>query len=285
MEARSMSYNQMATEVKFNPNLGCRCGLGEYGLKVIVAGQEEFTRRELRSILLAEQDVEILGESTDGLDAVDMVIRLRPNLVFLDIEMKRLNGFDIISNLDYLPAVALTSTLHQHATRAFEANALDFLLKPVSADRVKKALARARTAVALERMMAGSPAPMTLRDGLKGLSVSRLAVHKGKRVLLLSLKDIQYIKVENRLVYAFTEENQYLVNRTITELEELLHREGFFQINRGMIINLDYLCEIIPWFSGTCRLKLANGAEFPLSRDRVSVLKARVGLGRTWSGK
>jgi DNA-binding LytR/AlgR family response regulator len=280
-----MSYNRIATEVKLRPAFGCRCGLREYGLTVIVAGQEEFTRRELRSILLSEEDVKIIGESTDGIDAVDMIVRLRPNLVFLDIEMKRLNGFEIIGNLDYLPAVVLTSTLHQHATRAFEANALDFLLKPVSADRVKKAISRARTAIALERKMAGFPDPTVSGDGWKNPSVSRLAVHKGKRVLLLSLKDIYYIKVENKLVYAFTEENQYLVNRTITELEELLRGKGFFQINRGMIINLDYLREIIPWFSGTCRLKLANGGEFPLSRDRVSILKARVGLGRTWSGK
>jgi DNA-binding LytR/AlgR family response regulator len=278
-----MNYNQIATEVRSAS--GYLSGLGDNLLKVIVAGQEEFTRRELCKILLAEEDVDIIGESTDGQDAVNKIMRLRPNLVFLDLEMQGLNGFEIIRGLHYLPAVVLTSTLHQHATRAFEANALDFLLKPVSADRVKKTLYRARTAVALGRGAASLPDPIFSRDGWRNSSICRLAVHKGKRVLLLSLKDIYCVKVENRLVYAFTENERYLVNRTITELDELLRREGFFQINRGTIINLDHLCEIIPWFSGTCRLKLTNGEELPLSRDRVSALKARVGLGRTWSGK
>lgn len=280
-----MKYNQITTEVTLRPTLGCQCGLGEDGLRVIVVGEDESTCRELYDVLLAQEDVNIMAVSTNGLDAIDKIVRLRPNLVFLDTEVQGLNGFEIIDSLDYLPAVVLTSTLHQDATRAFEANALDFLLKPISADRVRKAVSRARTAVALERDMARFSRPITSGDGARRSSISRLAVHKGKRVLLLSLKDIYYIKVENRLVYAFAENNQYLVNRTVTELEELLRWEGFFRINRGMIINLDYLQEIIPWFSGTCRLKLINGEKFSLSRDRVSSLKARVGLRRGWCGK
>jgi DNA-binding LytR/AlgR family response regulator len=255
-------------------------------LRVIVAAEDDDARSELRRIIQAEDGVRVIAESTSALDTVAKVDRLRPDIVFLDMQMEGTEGFDIAGNLDYLPEIVLTSSLHHHALRAYESGALDFLLKPISADRLKRTISRARRLLTPPRKIPGAwdvpfPAPIFKKKP----TVSRLAVHKGKRVLLLNFKDIYYIKVESRLVFVFTGHDRYLVNRTIMELEELLRDEGFFQINRGTIINLDYLQEIIPWFSGTCRLRLANETELPLSRDRVSTLKATVGLPGTWSGK
>lgn len=281
-----MSSKPNPARIQYPPVLPYQFETDEAYLRVIIATAEESTLLELTGKLHNEADTEIIADAVDGFDAVEKIMRLRPNLVFLDVDLPGLNGFDVISNLDYCPAVVFISALHHHAIRAFETNALDFLPKPICTDRVEMTLSRARAALAVNREMTPLAYTPISRDPVKsGLSVPRLAVHKGKRVLLLSLKEIFYIKVENKLVFSFTADNNYLINRTITELDELLKGEGFFQINRATIINLEHLLEIIPWFSGTCRLKLATGMELPLSRTRTAALKAKVGLSKRWSGK
>jgi DNA-binding LytR/AlgR family response regulator len=280
-----MSYKLFTNTLEYQSTFAYRYDVSEGDLQVVVAGEEEISRLELCNILLGEQGVKVIGEATDALDTIEKINHLHPHLVFLDVDMQKIDGFEIINNLNYLPEIVLTSTFHQHAIRAFESQALDFLLKPICVARVRKTISRARKILALERAQNSLANIQVSADSRRNNSVSRLAVHKGKRVLLLSLSEISYIKVENKLVFVFTENERYLVNRTITELQELLQDNGFFQINRAIIINLDYLIEIIPWFSGTYRLKLINGTELPLSRDRASKLKVKVGLPGKWSGK
>jgi|SRR5262249_4544308 len=254
-------------------------------LRVVIAIEDESARRQLYSILVAEDGINVVAQTGDALRAADRIKNSRPDLVFLDMEMQDLERTDIIDNLNQSPRLVLTSAFHQQAVRAFDACALDFLLRPFGADRVRQTISRARAVLASKRRTTPSADLFAAADRRLSPRVSRLAVHRGKRVLLLSLKDIIYLKVENRLIFAFTDREQYMLNRTIAELEELLRHEGFFQINRATIINLDYLLEIVPWFSGAYRLRMANDVEFQLSRDRVSALKTRVGLPGRWSGK
>lgn len=272
-----MSYNPIAAADKYEPLSAYQNRFAPEVMRVVLAGDDECTRRQLRHILRTEGGVQILAEAGDAATAEELV-RLRPDLIFLDLEMPGIDELDIVGRLRPLSEIVLTSVHHHQAVRAFEANALDFLLKPISPDRVKKTISRARRALTMERKLTDRPDPFVPEAIRYKSSVSRLGVHKGKRVMLLSPKEIYYITIEDKLVFAVTRDDRYLINRTITEMEELLHGEGFFQINRATIINLDFLREIIPWFSGTCRLKLANETELPLSRDRVSSLKARIGL-------
>ena len=266
--------------------LDLQYGVGGSMLRAFVAEQGELARMELRSILLGYPDVRLVGDATDGHAALEKIKRLDPDIVFLDIEMPGVNRSDIVNGFNGHPALVLTSSFHQNAIYAFDSNALDFLLKPYNADRVDQTISRARTAFFYQKERTDLfPSPGGANSWIRIRPLSRLAVHKGKRILLLSLKDIVYFKVESRLVFSFTEDGQYLVNRTVTELEHLLAADGFFRVNRRTIINLNYLLEIIPWFSGTCRLKLTTGVEFPLSRDRVATLKALVGLPNRWMGK
>jgi DNA-binding LytR/AlgR family response regulator len=284
---RYASRAETPAKVELMSALNLQYGTGESMLlRALVAEQGELARIQLRSILLGYPDVRVVGDAADGPAAFEKIKRLEPDLVFLDLEMPGVDAFDAVSGFNGHTALVLTSTFHQHAIRAFDSNALDFLLKPYNADRVDKTISRARTAFVYSRERSDLRLSHSGENNCLGIRpLSRLAVHKGKRVLLLSLKDIAYFKVENRLVFSFTEDRQYLVNRTVTELERLLGADGFFRVNRGTIINLEYLLEIIPWFSGTFRLKLTTGVEFPLSRDRVATLKALVGLPNRWTGK
>lgn len=251
-------------------------------MRILVADDEELARRELNDILSLEQDVEIVGQAANGLEAVERAEQLRPDLIFLDIEMPGLNGFEVINSLRQLPRIVFVTAYDQYAIRAFEVNAIDYLLKPVSSARVRRTLERARQveaaeadidshAIALQRLteaiQQGQPNRLT-----------RLAVNKGRRIVLVRLCDIVYIKVEDKLVYVYTLSDRFMINKTISELEKSLSHDSFFRINRSTIVNLEYLAEIIPWFSATCMLKMSNGLELPLSRERVAHLKEAVGL-------
>ncbi|PYP83526.1 MAG: hypothetical protein DMF61_23175 [Blastocatellia bacterium AA13] len=255
-------------------------------IETLLIDDEELPRRELRQILSGEADINIVGEASNGLQAVERITEIRPKLVFLDIEMPGLNGFEVVNSLGYLPFVVFVTAYDQYAIQAFEMNAVDYLLKPVTPERVQKTLARVRQsleaadashATALHQLVAA------VRRGSTGY-ISRIAVHKGQRTVLVSLRDIVYIGMEDKLVFVYTSSDRYLINRTISELEQSLEGEGFFRINRSSLVNLEYLAEIIPWFSGTCKLKLADGRELPLSRERVPRLKELVGILKHGSG-
>lgn len=255
-------------------------------IETLLVDDEELPRRELREILSAEPDISIVGEASNGLRAVEQITEIKPQLVFLDIEMPGLNGFEVVNSLGSLPFIVFVTAYDQYAIQAFEMNAIDYLLKPVTPHRVQKTLSRVRQA--LEAADASHAAALhqlvaAVRHGSSGY-ISRIAVHKGPRIVLVSLRDIVYIGVEDKLAFAHTTNGRYLINRTISDLEQSLGGEGFFRINRGSIVNLEYVVEIIPWFSGTCKLKLADGKELPLSRDRVPRLKEIVGVLKHSSG-
>ncbi len=251
-------------------------------IEILIVDDEELARREMRSILASEKDVVIVGEAANGIEAVEKVIRLRPKLMFLDIEMPGINGFDVVNSLGHSPAVIFVTAYDQYAIQAFEAQALDYMLKPVTPDRVRRALSRA-THILGSDVHSQAPAIqqlLSMMQRARAGSISRIAVQKGAHIVLINVRDIVYINVEDRLVFVYTESDRYLIDKTVSELNEMYGGEGFFQIHRGTIINLDYLVEIIPWFSGTYHLKLKNGKELPLSRDRAPRLKEILGLSK-----
>jgi DNA-binding LytR/AlgR family response regulator len=249
-------------------------------MQVLLVDDEELSRKELYNLLLTEPDINIIGEAVNGIEAVEQISRLKPDLVFLDIEMPGLNGFEVINSLNDLPIIVFVTAYDQYAIQAFEINALDYLLKPVSTIRAKKTVARVREKLNQDKsdqLTAIQNLSIALRQH-QPTYISRLAAYKGTHCVLISLSDIIYINVEDKLVFVHTATDRFLINRTITDLEQVLTVQGFFQINRGTIINLEYLSEIIPWFSGTFKLKLSNSLELHLSRDRASHLKEVVGL-------
>ncbi|HYX26974.1 MAG TPA: LytTR family DNA-binding domain-containing protein [Pyrinomonadaceae bacterium] len=249
-------------------------------IETLLVDDEELARSELRETLSTESDIKIVGEAVNGVEAVKQIYDLRPGLVFLDIEMPGLNGLEVVASLASPPVIIFVTAYDQYAIHAFEVNALDYLLKPVTADRVRKALGRVRQVVANqdESHWEAVQNLLTTLHKKQTSYISRIAVHKGPRVLLVSVRDIVFIAVEDKLVYVHTATGRFLINKAIYEIGLNLKAEGFFQINRSTIINLEYLTEILPWFSGTYKLKLQNGKELSLSRERASGLKEAVGL-------
>jgi DNA-binding LytR/AlgR family response regulator len=227
--------------------------------------------------MLEEQpDIEVL-EARDGVEALEQIERTRPDVVFLDIEMPGLTGFEVLQHLAIAPLIVFATAYDEYAIRAFEANAIDYVLKPIQSTRLLMTVERIRRSfqqrpvsyeAALRKVL------LDLRQGTPG----RLAGRKNKRIVLLPRRAVVWAGVEDRLVFLHTANERYLSDRTIGELEEMLKDGGFVRVNRSDLVNLEHVREMAPWTSGTWRVTLSNGAEVSVSRDRVRNLKALVGL-------
>ncbi len=255
-------------------------------IRTLLVDDEELARATMKRALLAAAEFdgfEIVGEAANGVEALEAVEEYRPDLIFLDIEMPGFGGFEVIQQLSNVPAIVFVTAYDEYAVRAFEANALDYLLKPVQPERLQRALGRIRqrfTTTAAERSreqdarMAEVIALAANRSG----PLKRLAARRGKRIAIVPLREIIRIEIEDKLVFACTAKERLLIEKSIGELEEMLQPSGFLRISRGELVNLEMVRELAPYFSGTWRVKLANGEERDVSRERAKQLKEAMGV-------
>jgi len=255
-------------------------------IRTLLVDDEELARSTLKRALTAAPEFdgfEIVGEAANGVEALEAVEEYCPDLIFLDIEMPGFGGFEVIQQLSNVPAIVFVTAYDEYAVRAFEANALDYLLKPVQPERLQRALGRIRqrfTTTAAERSreqdarMAEVIALAANRVG----PLKRLAARRGKRIAIVPLREIVRIEIEDKLVFACTAKERLLIEKSIGELEEMLQPSGFLRISRGELVNLEMVRELAPYFSGTWRVKLANGEERDVSRERAKQLKEAMGV-------
>lgn len=238
----------------------------------LIVDDEKPARTHLRCLLSAHTDVDVIGEAANGLEALERASTLRPDVLFLDIEMPGLNGFQVITELRRPPITVFTTAFDKYAIQAFDANALDYVLKPVQRDRLAQSLTRIRS------MLRGSydAYRADLRKTASSLATpTKLAGRRGNRLILLTPKEVLYVAIDSQLTFFHTSAERFLTDRTITELEHVLAPVGFLRINRSMLVNLQYARELLPCTSGTCRIKLSNGTELDVSRERARALKER----------
>ena len=248
-------------------------------LRALIVDDEDLARLALRRLLEEEPEIEVAGEAANGLEAVEQIQDLRPDLVFLDIEMPGLNGFEVVEQMSQPAAVVFVTAYDEYAVRAFDANAVDYLLKPLRKERLQSALDRVQ-----KRRLASGNAGEEQASKAAALArqrvgpVKRLAVRRGKRIVIVPLRDVIRIEIEDKLVFAYTSQEKLLVEKTIGQLEAMLEPAGFLRINRGELVNQEMVRELMPWFSGTWRVKLGNGEERDVSRERAKVLKEAMGV-------
>lgn len=239
-------------------------------MRALVVDDEELARRNLISML--DGAAEVIAEASNGIEGLEKILGLAPDVVFLDVEMPGMNGFEMLAQLSSPPLVAFVTAYDHHAVQAFEAHAVDYILKPLRRERVARAV---------QQLRARSPsvAPDGLRSVLRQLpAVTKIAARRGRKICLLSPREVLWIGVDDRLVFLYTAQERFLVERTIVELETMLSSEGFFRVSRGEIVNLQYARELIPRSSGTWRLILSNGQEVDVSRERSRDLRSAMGF-------
>ena len=245
-------------------------------IRAQVVDDEDWPRIQLRNMLAEQPDAEVM-EACDGIEALERIQEAQPDVVFLDIEMPGLTGFEVVEQLSAAPLIVFATAYDEYALRAFEANAIDYILKPVQPARLAQTWDRIRSALRHRPDSHAEDLSRLLRQMRPG-GPTRLAAHRNKRIVLVPTKSVIWVGVEDRLVFLHTATERFLIDRTISGLEEMLKAAGFVRISRSELVNLEHVRELAPWTSGTWRITVTGGAELSVSRERVRELKALVGL-------
>ncbi|MFI5310082.1 MAG: LytR/AlgR family response regulator transcription factor [Gemmatimonadales bacterium] len=247
---------------------------------VVVVDDEELARRRIAQLLEREPDMKVVAECRNGREAIETVERLRPDLLFLDVQMPEVDGFGVLAGLsmDPLPEAVFVTAYDEHAIRAFEVNALDYLLKPFDADRFRLALDRARDELRRPRRTGAGPRLAALMastadgtDGQESASararyVSRFLVKTGTRTVVVRAGDVDHIEADGNYVRLHVDTRSFLLRETMNRLEQSLDPAAFVRIHRSAIVNIARVREVEPHLGHDYIVRLASGARVRMSR-------------------
>jgi len=254
-------------------------------MKVVVVDDEQLARDELCFQLGRLGDTEVVAQASNGLEAIAVIERYEPDLVFLDVQMPGLTGFEVARRLleqpDEAPAVVFVTAFDQHAIEAFEVNAVDYLLKPVDAARLEQAVQRAKRWRTTNHGAAAAPLNDQLERIVKMMSgriahPEQVAVRVGERFLLVQAEDIIFASLVEESINIVTGQVAGTSNlRTLDDLQARLDPEVFWRVHRSHLVNINKIKEIVPWFSRNyiLRMKDAKGTEIPVSRAQTKRLR------------
>jgi len=249
-------------------------------LTVVVADDEPLARERVLSLLAAEPDMEVVAQCRDGEEAVRAISERRPDLVLLDIQMPRMDGFDVIGAIgaDRMPALIFVTAFDTHAIRAFEVRALDYLLKPFDRERFSSALRRARTQIdAQADGDLGRRLAALMRDLKRETPRSdRLVVKSGGRLFFLRADEIDWIEAAGNYVRLHVGTQAHLLRETMNAIESRLDPERFFRIHRSRIVNVERIQEMQPWLNGEYSIVLRTGARLTISRGYREKLQEKL---------
>jgi DNA-binding LytR/AlgR family response regulator len=246
-------------------------------MRTLIVDDEKLARERLHGFLAPLDGVEVVGEARNGPEALELIAREKPDLVFLDVQMPGMSGFEVLRELDgEVPHVVFATAHDEYAIQAFEVDAVDYLLKPFGRARVADAVERVR-----QRAPSDAAASLeTLLGRLDGEErrLRRIPVHAGRRILLVAPEDVRWFGVEHRLVYAHLADRAHMTNFTLRELEERLDPATFFRAHKATLVNLAHVKAIVPWFGGRVKLAMDDtaGGEVVVSRAQARVLRARI---------
>lgn len=239
-------------------------------IRTLIVDDEPLARERVRSLLLEEKDFEVVGECGDGPMAVKVMEKESPDLVFLDIQMPGLDGFGVLRAVsrEHLPTVIFVTAYDQHALKAFEAHALDYLLKPFKPARFKAAVERAREAVRQRQAGLVSKGLLELLGQSKPRVefLTRVAVKNGERTLFVKTEQIDYAESAGNYVVLHAGKDNHVIRETLAALEARLDPRQFVRVNRSTLVNVEQIKELQPLFKGEHVVVLQNGKQLPLTR-------------------
>lgn len=242
-------------------------------IRALIVDDEQLARQRVRLLLREEPDIEIIGESKDGVEAVDRIQEAKPDLLFLDVQMPGMDGFEVLRQTprESLPVVIFTTAYDQHALRAFEVSALDYLLKPFKPDRFKEAIQRARERIANKNAtlaLAHARGLLALLDKTPAQAgqLTRLAVKTPGKVTFVELEQVHAIEAAGKYAVVHVGKENHVLRETMTSLESHLPSKQFLRISRSVIVNMDQIQELQPMFKGENIVVLKNGKTYSATR-------------------
>jgi two-component system, LytTR family, response regulator len=252
-------------------------------IRTLIVDDEPLARERLAALLSGEPDVEVIGQCRDGEEAAKAIVEKTPDLVFLDIQMPQMNGFEVIETVgaERMPLVIFVTAHDQHALRAFQVRALDYLLKPFDRDRFRDALQRARQHVEREDTRDIGHRLLALVKDLRRDQprTDRIVVKSGGRLFFLRADEIDWVEAAGNYVRLHVGSTSYLLRETMTAIESRLDPEKFFRIHRCRIVNIERIQELQPWLNGEYAVLLRTGTRLTLSRGYREKLQDRLKAG------
>ncbi|GFE78044.1 DNA-binding response regulator [Steroidobacter agaridevorans] len=244
-------------------------------IRILISDDESPARDKLQRWLSELSDIEVVARAEDGLKAAAEIDSLRPDVVFLDIQMPGLNGLEVAAQLEQetAPLIVFVTAYDEHAVKAFDLNAVDYLLKPYDKERLLKAVARVRDR--LGDRQSRSPAVATARAQTG--SSERLLVPEGERLRLIDSSSIDWLEADDNYVHVHTASRKYLLRRTLQDLLVQLGEQRFARIHKSAAVNIAVVASLTPLFKGDYEVSLRNGAVLRLSRRYKDALFARMG--------
>lgn len=238
----------------------------------LLVDDEELARRLLREMLSRHPDVVIAGECADGFEAVRAVAELAPDILFLDVQMPELSGFEVLELIEHRPAVVFVTAYDQYAVRAFEVHAVDYLLKPYRPERFDEALERARSRAAAGATDVRPPA-LSAAARAPGEHARRIVVKDGARVAVLPASSLDFAEAQDDYVLLHAGGHRLLKQQTLGSLEEALDPARFVRVHRSYLLNLGRLARLAPGGKGSYTAVLSDGTELPVSRAGAARLR------------
>lgn len=253
-------------------------------MRILIADDESHCRLELKHLLADYSDIEVVGEALNGLQALEQTRNLTPDLLFLDINMPGLSGLEVATALDTdpLPTIVFVTAYDQHAIKAFELGAIDYLLKPITPERLEQTLTRIR-----KKLSISPPDNTASTEQISSLMkvwtatqpdyLARIVCRKGQRMLVIPIADVYCFEMESQMLYAVCEKERYWTNYQLKSLEPRLDPKKFVRSHRESIVNIEYIRELAPITRERYELTLHNNYKINVSRNYLPEIKELLG--------
>lgn len=240
-------------------------------IKTILVDDERLSRQELRYLLQDYPDIQIIDEAENVDEAIEKIHRLQPDLIFLDIEMPEKNGFDLLDELEFIPKIVFVTAYNQYAIQAFESEAMDYLLKPMKAERLSKTIEKLRAEIQQTRVSEAVSEGRLPPD-------KRIFLKDGDKCYFVRLTEIYMIESVGNYCRFHFGSNRPMIHRSLNKIQERLDPNIFFRANRQQIINTEYIAEIDSYYKGGMKIVLNNGIELEISTRNSVAFKEMMGI-------
>jgi len=242
-------------------------------IKALIIDDEELAREIIKEYLTDFPKIKVVAECRDAREAIAAITKYKPNLLFLDIQMPEINGFELLEMLDELPKIIFSTAYDQYAIKAFEVNAVDYLLKPYDAERFELAVKRAKNDIESE-----TKTNETITKLLESINkpkdyLDRLLIKQSGRIIIISTEEIYFIKAMDDYAEINTKKESYLIQQSLNHLESRLNPDKFLRVHRSFITNINAIKDIVAWSNGRYKIFLKNGREISVSRSGYQKLK------------
>ena len=245
-------------------------------MRAIIIDDERLARKELNNLLKNYPEIEIVDQAVNADDALEKIKRLNPDLIFLDIQMPGKTGFELLEELDKVPKVIFTTAYDEFATRAFDVNALDYLLKPIQEERLKDTITKV---LAVEASALSERAQTETLEVKQSLGVNdQVFVKDGERCWFISLKEIRLFESDGNYIKVYFNNFKPMIHKSLNALDEKLDERSFFRASRKFIINLSWIETIETWFNGGLLVQLKGGEKVEVSRRQAAKFKEKMSL-------